>query len=235
MSEMTPELFTELIEATYRFGDAYHEAATAKDSSESAKAVFYTKADEALSLRRLARKTIIVDPGNVSEHVALYHPGWRLVEIDEMAEDGSAEAIIEQDPSQMKFSFTNLEDGHLYQRTYTEGAPQLDEGRLQEEDPDLYDDIHEWPPPPPWLLAWTQAFDDIQDEIQDHWYDFLEHGEHNIEPLLKDPKEWTKEQAAALQPYLVPGKRMMKIIKPRKATEEEIQEAIDLLNELVAE
>lgn len=239
MSEMTPQLFTELIKATYEFGDAYHKAAVAKDESDTSKTAFYAKADEALALRRLAQKSIVVYDEEVVAHVKTHHPGWRVVESTPSEKvEGEINVIIEQDPSQMKYSFTNLEDGHHYQRTYTEGAPQLDEERLQEEDPDLYDDIHQWPDPPAWLgefLRYMCGLKVTDEDVADDWTTFLDEASHGVEASIKPVSEWTKDQKAALQKYLVPGQRMMKIVKPRKATEEEIEEAIALLDELATE
>lgn len=236
MSEMTVELMVKLIEATGAFGTAHAKSKKAETTAKDRKTDFYEVANEHLSLLRLAQKAIQVKGGDeVAKHVADYYPGWRPVSSDPSQDEGMIDVIIEQDPAQMKYAFTNLEDGKVYQRTYTEGSPQLDEGRLQEEMPDLYDALHDWPSPPSWLFAFAKGFneEDLTEEgVRDDWYDFLENGDHNIEPVLKPSSEWTKKQAADLQQYLVPGQRTMKIVAPRKATEEELAEAEELLSEV---
>lgn len=237
--QITAELLIKLMDATSDFGEAYTASKRAEKASKSCKEDFYEVANEHLSLRRLPQKTIQIKGGDeVAQHVADYFPGWRPVASDPSQEEGMIDVIIEQDPAQMKYSFVNLENGEIYQRTYVDGSPRLDEGRLQEEDPDLYDDLHDWPPPPSWLFAFAQGFNEeglLEEAVVDDWYDFLENGTHDVEPILKPSSEWTKEQASAVQKYLTPGKRTMKIVAPRDATDEEIAEATALLQDLVEE
>jgi hypothetical protein len=57
----------------------------------------------------------------------------------------------------------------------------------------------------------------LHDEDYWLWHDVTEYVRE-----IKDPSEWTPDQASRLQQFMVPGKLTVKIATPREATEEEL-------------
>src|ERR1035437_6992475 len=121
MSRTQQEIETELTSLTADFGEAYNEAKSWTDSKELGKKKFFELATEALSLRRLPRKTIDVPAiENAHEYVTKHHPGWRVAGLLMPDHSGPHRITIERDPSVMKYTFVNQEDGRVYARTYEE-------------------------------------------------------------------------------------------------------------------
>lgn len=67
-----------------------------------------------------------------------YNPRYE-VEVIRASEHGY-EAIMVERPEFRSFVFVNAEDGMLYQRQVVDGGQLLDDERLRDEDPDLYEE-----------------------------------------------------------------------------------------------
>lgn len=233
---MNKQLFQELREATADFGEAYDLAAQGKKLSETNKASFYDLADQALADERLPQKTIEIPldyHGTIAEFVAAYYPAWRVLRFQLISDEAPVEALIEKDPAKMKFTFTNPKDKKTYQRSYQEGHASIDIDRLRDEDPDLWLEISAWPSAPHLLGDYLKyLFPESRIDIDfDKFLD--EHGERlGVERILRPSSEWSEKQAGALQKYAVPGKLTMMIVKPRQATEEELEALEELMKGL---
>ena len=59
----------------------------------------------------------------------------------------------------------------------------------------------------------------LQEEDPDLWYSITK-----MERVVKDPSTWTEEQLAAVQPYMIPGSIKARLVPPRKAKPEELEQ-----------
>lgn len=237
MSEKLPKkIYEELARATEEFRTSYVVAKQAESDQTTARADYFAAFDKALESKRLPRKVIevtgdgdaIQEDYTVQEFVDTWYPGWRIVKI--LNDDFPYQVQIERDPATMKWSWTNPETKITYQRSGSQAAAKTDLSRLQENDPELWEAISEWPPLPDWLgpfvaslfagtgvgsAEWGGAWDKFCEERGE---------EFGIQRQLKPSDSWTDEQAAAVQKYLIPGKWTMKIVAPRAANEDELAE-----------
>lgn len=133
--EETPRTIQEV---TAEFGITYDVSKLSETDLKAIKAEFYRLLDEEVAAEKLAHKNVSV-PHSVDpdEWLAKFYPGWRFV--DEEKKIGKV--VIEEDPSFKKRTYVNKEDGRVYGRTIKEGNPQLDDERLREDDPELWERI----------------------------------------------------------------------------------------------
>jgi hypothetical protein len=119
----------------------------------------------------------------------------------------------------------------VYRRSQTQGGPSLDVERLQEKEPDLYDEISVWSPsvynmvrdamvwaynsysPEPEVLAAEEA---------EKFLETLSQSDDSLRIIL-DPAQWTPQQATKLTPYIIPGKVSVRLTPPRKAKPSELE------------
>jgi hypothetical protein len=73
------------------------------------------------------------------ERAEKYNPRFAVDMIREV-EDGW-EAIMVERPEFVPYTFVNVEDGMVYQRQVVPGGQLLDDDRMREEDPDLYEEV----------------------------------------------------------------------------------------------
>jgi hypothetical protein len=215
---------TSIDDITSEFGEVYLTVKGTKTTDgwekilKDAQVEFFAAATRELENKTLARKT-------VTNWAANLYPGWRLVE------EKDNKAIIEEDPSVKAFAHLNTQDGMVYRRSQTQGGPSLDVERLQEKEPDLYDEISVWSPsvynmvrdamvwaynsysPEPEVLAAEEA---------EKFLETLSQSDDSLRIIL-DPAQWTPQQATKLTPYIIPGKVSVRLTPPRKAKPSELE------------
>jgi hypothetical protein len=214
---------------TEDFGDTY---ATVKDVTKEKTLLqneFFAAATAELETRQLARKTVMFDierygATNMTEWVTIYHPGWRFIEVNDQ------DLLIEEDPALLSFTYVNKIDKTVYGRDTVRQSPQLDDERLREEDPDLWQEISSWPEP--WYslvygaMKTARYCNDVDDvflndaDMQLAVETYLRH--EKVQRVLRPIDELDDEQIEALQEYLVPGSVSVKLRPPREAKEEEL-------------
>lgn len=225
---LPPEIQADLETATELFGEAYALAKEAATESETHKWAFYEAADKALAAKRLPQKTITVTGEGdytVMEFVEAYYPDWEILQL--LTEDFPHKVLLQRKPSLMKFDFTHPGTKMTYQRTYTQGNTVLDVDRLQDEDPELWEAVSDWPPIPQWLQPFIGSLFGVKGEQVDlgvAWAVFCERNAEafGLQRQMKPPNAWGNKEAGRLQQYMKPGKITVKIVPPRAATEEEL-------------
>lgn len=144
-----------LEEATTDLGDAYRRWKTGEADKEKHRKEFFAAATAEASERTLAQKTVPVEDEDVATEeearawLARHYPTWRVLDFDFNDDGDYLEALIEEDPQYMERVFVNPQDRKVYTKSVSVGSPLLDDDRLREEDPDLWERITEEPPPPP--------------------------------------------------------------------------------------
>lgn len=214
----------DLDKLTSRFGRAYTSAKKAAERQAKVQAEFFNAIDQ--TLEGLVRRHQIVEFTGKDEPydtwITTRYPGWRLRSV---SEDGER-LVIEEDPKFMKFTFVNKADGMVYGRTVSQSGNGLDIERLQEENPELWEQITTWPEP--WfsmLREYAHRWNIDQtigdpDALDVHIGEYLK--EKGMLRTLKNPELWTEEEFAALEQYMMPGKLSTRLVPPRKATDEEL-------------
>lgn len=211
---------TQISKAASRFGKAYLSAERASARKDKARAGLikqFTKDLEGL-VRRQKLITAEVSDASDEEYVSKHHPGYRFV-----SRHGD-QIVIEEDPELMDYAYINPADGQVYQRKITRGTPTLDQERLRLEDPELWESISEWPNP--WyslILDFAEQWNNEApyEGLVHHLDRYLE--ERGMIKTLTNPDTWTEEQLEAVKKYLVPAKPVVRILKPRAATDEELE------------
>lgn len=216
MTEVEQE--PDITEITKDFGEVYRFSKEWESLKSQAQKAFFDEATRLQAQGKLPQKVIDApDVEDLIEWAKLYHPGWVIIDVDVEGD----KLILEQDPKLMEFVFVNPEDGYTYKRSQTNAAPQLDDERLKEEDPELYWNITEWRPD---IYSWLKALadDHLPDFDLEDWLSAASIGE-SIR-TFKDQSTWTDDQASKLQKYLVPGKVGVKLEPPRLTKKDDGEE-----------
>lgn len=165
---------------TTKFGRAYDRSKRYEQRKKDWQAEFFAACTQSvIRERRLPKKYVIAS----DKITALRdNPGWRCLM------DQGDTFLLERDPNLIPYTYINPDDGMVYARGTQESGPSLDDERLQEEDPDLWNEITE------------------------------------TVRVVKDPSTWTEEQKAAVQDYMIPGTIKARLVPPRKAKPEELED-----------
>lgn len=120
---------------TAKFGRAYDRSKKFDQRKKDWQTEFFAACTQAVQReRRLPMKSVVAP----DEAAALQlNPGWRVIMDDPL--EGTY--LIEKDPDLIPYTYVNPDDGMVYQRGTTESGPSLDDERLKEQNPDLYDEI----------------------------------------------------------------------------------------------
>ena len=165
---------------TTKFGRAYDRSKRYDQRKKDWQAEFFAACTRSvIRERRLPQKVV-----EEADWDGGQYPGWRLIGYTE-----DDRVLIERDPDLVSYTYVNPDDGMVYQRGTQESGPSLDDERLKEAAPDLYDEITE------------------------------------TVRVVKDPSTWTEEQLAAVQEYMIPGTIKARLVPPRKAKPEELENA----------
>jgi hypothetical protein len=109
---------------------------------------FFAYADEQLADESLAQKTVRTTRGLLHGMVEVGQrfPEWDLVESQEVEDDPTHETwdhLIREKPEFKSFRFVDPYLGLVFERQYRSGAIQLDDERLKEENPELFEKVTE--------------------------------------------------------------------------------------------
>lgn len=123
----------------------------AESDLKKSRGEFFERATEQCVDETLARKTIRLvadDQAMVEAHIEREYPGWVIIQTRETdPEDGDVsaawEAIIEEDATLKPYKYVNPELGLVFERQIRQGSVMLDDERLKEEQPELYEKITE--------------------------------------------------------------------------------------------
>lgn len=197
---------TTLDEITTDLGLNHGAKKLATEALEGNRTQFFEAATASLEKTTLATKKIelpkLSDQNQIKAWVARWHPGWRIKDIR------IAGLVIEEDPSFMRFSHINKEDGYCYQRAVSQAAPTLDDEQLKKDHPEV------------WLAA------SEPDPVAVHWGNFFGFGTEILDSLprvLLPQDQWNPSDLDIISQYIVPGAISVRLLAPRKATPEELE------------
>lgn len=101
---------------------------------------------------------------------AIYHPSWKVLAVDE-ADDGFWEFQFEELPEFKPVTYINPVDGFVYQRQVSTGGFNLDDDRLKEQDPELYEAVTYEPEVKRQLKELDELTDEQIVKIQQYMYE----------------------------------------------------------------
>lgn len=206
---------------TKRFGAAYERNKKAKTWLEQQQKRLFQAFDEQIELHppQRRRSTVIPEGKDAKEYITKFHPGWRIVSQQEDI------VILDENPSLLSHTFTNHETGMVYGRARVEASPSLDDDRLRQEDPQLWERITIWPEP--W---YSLVHDAVKNFTAVPWSpDSLDEvvGEHltahGVERVLRDLNTLSTNDLALIEQYIIPGPVSVRLIPPRKTKPEELE------------
>lgn len=184
---------TNLSEVTTRLGKSYTRWRAEEKAKDKAKREFFDLVNEELAESELAEKICVIratDQAKAEERASLENPGW-IIDASMKEDENTYAFILKEDPAFRSYVYVNPDDRRVYTKTVVSGSVILDNERLREEDPALYEQVTYTPEP-----------------------------ERKIKPL----SELTDIQAALLQEYMYEGKPVIKLLSPRRAKPEELEE-----------
>lgn len=130
-----------LEEITSRLGRKYRAFKEAEKAKNEAKEAFFREATEVLSRETQAQILELIEAKDREEAKEVAHkqfPRYTLLDVKEES-SGLYRILLEELPNMRSFSFEN--DGFIYQRQVTEGSLMIDDERLKEENPQLWEEI----------------------------------------------------------------------------------------------
>jgi len=192
-------------------GEVYYIEKDAADELKDLRVEFFLAAKVAKELEPLARKTVAVPEGldhdDAVAYALKYHSGYRLVE----GQDEETERLVlEEDPDLIPHQVViqvdgnvidskgNEHPGYVISKSIRAGSSLLDDERLREEDPDLWEEITEIPNYDylyALLLSAGVDEDDIDEKIVNS----------GIERVPIHPDKLSRQQNAQLAEYLYEG------------------------------
>ncbi len=227
----------DLTKITTKFGQLYDRASKANEIKQKAQESFFNALTQILETKVLKQQIVDkkYDDLTAQEFIDRYYPGWRILHTQDNL------LTIEEDPKYLKNIFVNKEDGRVYGRTVAQSSQQLDNERLIVENPDLWNQITEWPEPWYSLIYnftfslfchvdyYTNAdadkykpdYPSQEERFKQELDEYLSN--NGLQKTIKNPEKWTDEQLSLVSEYMVPGKISIRLVAPRAATEEELQ------------
>lgn len=134
-----------LAEATTTLGDAYIRWKSSEKEKNEAKDAFFALATEEASKQVPAQIYEEIHAANEDQAKKKAQKKFpRFVVLDVLPlEDGNFRVALEENPKYQNFSYTNPENGMVYQRQVVEGSVFLDETNLRHENGELWHEISE--------------------------------------------------------------------------------------------
>lgn len=136
-----------LKEVVSKLGTSYRGWKDNEKVKDEARKEFFGLATEALRETTLAEEVVELPAKSLESATDLFekkYPGWIVEEVRVHPDkDGHFEAIISENPELMAYIFEH--DGWRYKRQVTKGSVYVDDERLREEDPDLWEEVTEIP------------------------------------------------------------------------------------------
>jgi hypothetical protein len=138
-----------LFEATTELGQEYRAWKEHEKGKDDAKACFFSIAVDTMVQNietgdtNLRTMTATVDVGlfgdepTARQRILQKFPRFEITEIRHI-KAGRYEAVIQEDPFYLSYTYVNLVDGMVYQRRVDDGPTLLDDERLAVENPQLY-------------------------------------------------------------------------------------------------
>jgi hypothetical protein len=140
-----------LIETTMKLGKAYKAYKNAETRKEKAKSDFFREASEQYTDPKTRQEIILArDEDELRVIVQRRWPDYDLISAVKTANKPKSkkeahlsiyEVNLRENLFYRPFIFVNPEDGMVYSKSRVSGSPYIDEESLQEEDPDLYNEV----------------------------------------------------------------------------------------------
>lgn len=191
-------------EIAEELGEVYFIEKEAKDELGEYRKEFFLAATLEQAAGPLAQKTWQVvggDESNAREVAQRYNPGWLIVEVQ--PNKNGFGVVLEEDPNfkgyQIVVAIPKTESGYKVTKTIRSGSVVVDDERLSFEDPELWDEVTEWP-----------YYETIRNLLHNNNVDYDEvdarlavwYAQSEFKRRLKPLESLSVEQTKRIQPYL---------------------------------
>ncbi len=153
-------------------GEAYDAWKGGEKDKNTYKEHFFRVATQALIYETLAEKVVEVkakDEPAARDLISKRYPAWVIDQVREATKLGYYEAIIQENPELMSYTFEH--DGRVWQRQVSSGTPYVDDERLQAEDPELWEEITFVPEPERQLRPLDELAPDLLARLQEYIFE----------------------------------------------------------------
>ncbi len=134
---------SEIEKIVKELSDSYHVEKLAKKNKDELRKQFFETVTKEFSDDDLAEDLVVVDAEDEDEAMREAEKKYPTYTVEAVRPHpdatGKFEAIIRERPEYKSFSIAV--DGEVWQRQTTIGSPVIDEARLREQDPDLYEEV----------------------------------------------------------------------------------------------
>lgn len=138
-----PKPDADMSQVTKKLGQSYRQWKESEKEKNRLRDEFFRVATEACQEETPAQVVEQVEAQDEEECLRSAQrrfPRHKVLDVREVSE-GQWNVILEENPELKEFSYVNEEDGQVYQRIISEGAPSLDDEGLKEEQPGLWEAI----------------------------------------------------------------------------------------------
>lgn len=156
---------SDLDAVTEQLAKAYESWKSGEKAKNKLRDEFFDAVNTEIGGNSLAEKYASVnapDEASARDRLKKQYPAWTVDEIRQ-GEDDLWEAVLIENPNFVSFTYVNKEIGVVFQKQVSSGSIYIDDERLAEEDPDLYEEVTYVPEPerqlkdleslPPHILA----------------------------------------------------------------------------------
>jgi hypothetical protein len=133
----------DLKELTTDLGHHYRRWKTHEAEKEKLRKRFFEQATTHTAEKVAARSVEVIEAVGEEEALRIAQRRYnrhRVLDVEDN-DDGTWSVIYEENPTYKDFKYVNPDDGQVYQRVIAENAPYLDDQAIQDENPELWDQI----------------------------------------------------------------------------------------------
>lgn len=169
------EVRSELDKVTNELGYQYRVWKGAEKKKEESKKQFFELVNNEVNM--LAERLVEIsarDEAQAFDIVKMRYPRWIICDFrctKVMESKRVFEFIIEENREYKTHSFTNPTDGLVYTRQVVAGSPQIDDERLREDDPELYEAVTYVPEPERQLRPLDELTDVEMAKLSEYMYE----------------------------------------------------------------
>lgn len=157
---------------TEKLAEAYSDWKSGEKAKNKLRDEFFAAANEEIKSGNLAEKYASVDaPDEASarDRLKKQFPAW---EIEEIRNDKNLwEAVLVENPDFVPFTYVNKELGVVFQKQVSSGSVYIDDERLAEDDPDLYEEVTYVPEPERQLKDLESLPPNVLAQLADYIYE----------------------------------------------------------------
>lgn len=167
----TPPSLNDLVD---KLGQEYRAWKEAEGKKDELRKEFFKLVTEEVS-DQLEEKYVTVTAileEDVRDYVAKKYPRWEIIDLrPEGTIQDLWEVIIEENPEYKTYSYVDHDHGYVYTKQVSSGSMYVDDERLQQKDPDLYEQVTYVPEPERKLRSLEELEPELLARLSEYLYE----------------------------------------------------------------